>query len=85
MISVDPSSFNCAELKRFLYDYIERELDEAILIALDNHVICCPDCEHLVNSYRDASETPREHLKQPVSMPGDVKFQIVESLSQSEK
>jgi len=80
---VNPSSFDCSEVKRFLYEYVERELDANILIALDTHVISCPDCQKLTDSYREAKETPREHLKQPVVIPRDVKFEIVESLSQT--
>ena len=83
MMHVNPSSFNCSEVERFLYEYVERELDADILIALDTHIISCPDCQKLTDSYREAKETPREHLMQPVAIPCDIKFEIVESLSQT--
>ena len=83
MMHVNPSSFNCPEVERFLYEYVECELDAKILIALDTHIIACPDCQKLTDSYREAKETPREHLMKPIVIPSDVKFKIVESLSQT--
>ena len=82
-MNVDPSYFGCREMNTFLYDYVERELDERILIALDNHMLVCKECEKLTVSYQNSVETARTHIPRDVKIPEELKTELIEILSDS--
>jgi hypothetical protein len=81
-MNVDPNHFSCRELKRFLYEYVERDLDEKLLIALDNHCLVCSECESLKDSYEESNKTVYEHItRDRITIPTDLKDSLVEALT----
>ena len=80
MINANPQYFGCPELETFLYDYVERELDQHVLIAFDNHILVCRDCERMTDSYRSSVETARTHIAREVHIPEKLKTEIIELL-----
>lgn len=63
-MSLDPRQFRCREMNQYLFDYVERTLDERMLIALDNHLLVCSECEQLKESYQRTTQTARMHITQ---------------------
>lgn len=41
---------DCQTLIRYLSDYIDRELDEALAAEARNHLATCPNCSIVLNS-----------------------------------
>jgi hypothetical protein len=66
-MSLDPRQFGCRELNQYLFDYVERTLDERMLIALDNHLLVCTECEQLKESYERTTQTAKVHMTQAIS------------------
>ncbi len=71
----------CGEVRQCLYEYIERELENGQLRDFDDHVANCPRCENLLTSYRNANETVQQHILKEVNIPGDLRYQIIQSLN----
>lgn len=65
-MSLDPRQFGCRELNQYLFDYVERTLDERMLIALDNHLLVCTECEQLKESYERTTQAARMHMTQAI-------------------
>ena len=79
IIHIDPSDITCEHIRRFLYDYVERELDARLLMAMDNHVLACDDCREMVESYRNSVEAVRRSLAQ-ASLPPELKEDLLQAL-----
>ena len=81
-MNVDPRYFGCPELKRFLYEYVERELDEKLLLAFDTHLMMCRECAQLKESYEQSNKRVQEHItKDRLQIPDDLKDQLVSVLT----
>jgi hypothetical protein len=78
---MDSLKYSCQEMDELLYDYIERDLDDMILIALDAHVLTCPSCEATVKSYQEATKTAKQLINMDnIKLPDDLKSQLLKTL-----
>lgn len=82
LMHIDPQFVACREVQRFLYDYVERELDERLLMAFDSHLLGCEGCQRIAYSYRKSTEAVRTHLAVNVALPVDLKARLVKELTQ---
>lgn len=81
LMHIDPNYVGCRELKQFLYDYSERELDERLLMAFDNHLLACEKCQDMVYGYQKSNETVKRHLAREIKLPADLKELLVRELT----
>lgn len=70
--------FNCKESIDLLLAYIERELPEAELRALDEHFHGCPPCLEFLRSYRETPNLCRKVLSE--KMPSEVASKLASFL-----
>jgi anti-sigma factor (TIGR02949 family) len=74
---------DCAEACRRLDDYVDRELSEADLAAVEEHLSFCADCAGEFALERELLECIREKLKS-LRVPPGLMARIAERLSQLE-
>jgi hypothetical protein len=84
IIHFDPADVSCPHVRRFLYDYAERGLDSRLLMAMDNHVLACPECRDLVETYRLSIEAARRTLASSEAIPPKVRSELVRRLGQAQ-
>lgn len=83
IIHFDPADVACTHVRRFLFDFVERDLDSRLLMAMDNHVLACAECRNLVETYRLSIEATRQSLAPAVAIPPETKSQILRRLSRT--
>ncbi len=81
IVHFDPSNISCDHVRRFLYDYVERELDARLMMAMDNHVLACSECQEMVESYERSVETTRKHLSKSTKIPEGFKDDLLKKMS----
>ncbi len=84
LIHFDPADIGCGHIRQFLYEYVERELDARLLMAMDNHILSCSECRELADSYRLSVEAARRHLQQAGEarkIPAEFKQELVRTLT----
>jgi anti-sigma factor (TIGR02949 family) len=74
---------DCAEVCRRLDDYVDRELSDADVAAVDKHLSFCTDCADEFAVERELLDCIREKLKS-VRVPPGLKARIAERLAQLE-
>jgi anti-sigma factor RsiW len=72
--------FNCKESIDLLLSYLDGDLPEDEMRALDEHFNGCPPCVDFLRSYRDTSSLCRHHLAQKV--PNEVASKLTSFLRQ---
>lgn len=45
-------TLTCADVNRFLAEYLEGDLDEALRAHFETHLAACPNCETYLDQYR---------------------------------
>lgn len=81
-MTADPRYYGCQEVKRFLYEYVERDLDDKVLLAFDTHLMGCSECEQLRRSYEESNKTVQEHItKHHIQIPDELKSSLVDVLT----
>ncbi|MCJ8330564.1 MAG: zf-HC2 domain-containing protein [Lentisphaeria bacterium] len=80
IIHIDPSSVSCDHIKQFMFDFIERELDGRLLMAMDNHVLSCEECQVMVKNYELSVDTGRKKISKTIKLPEGFKNEILKSL-----
>ncbi len=81
IVHFDPSNVSCDHVRRFLYEYVERELDARLLMAMDNHVLACRECQTLVESYQQSVEAARDHIRKSEKIPSNLKDDLLRTLT----
>jgi len=81
LMHIDPGNINCREVSEFLYDYAERTLDERVLMAFDNHLLACEQCQAMVESYLRSNEAVKQHMAGPIQLPSELKERLVRDLT----
>ena len=69
----------CKECLDLLTDYIEGELDEQTVIALENHFEDCPPCIAFLKTYKTTTKVCRDTLRS-VEIPEELKSKLIEFL-----
>jgi anti-sigma factor (TIGR02949 family) len=77
------AKLDCAEACRRLDDYVDRELSDAEIAAVDEHLAFCEDCAGEFAVERELLDCIREKLKS-VRVPPGLRAKIAERLEQLE-
>ena len=80
IIHFDPANVSCNTIEKFLYEYVERELDARLLMAIDNHVLGCDKCRHQIDSYELTVRTGRYHIYESISLPGHFHDDLIKNI-----
>ena len=56
---------SCEEIRRFLIDYLDRELPVVDSLLFRVHVMLCTACRGYMNRYQDSTELARKFLDDP--------------------
>lgn len=60
MYLLEKGEFTCADLKKLVGQYFDRELPRALQSRVQEHIDGCPDCVHYAGSYHLVIELARE-------------------------
>lgn len=83
---VDPRHYACPEVREFLYDYTERNLDVRVLLVMDSHLMTCQVCRDLTSSYERTTQAAKVHLQHTVPrMPDSLRTQVIRRLNTIDK
>ncbi len=82
---VNPEHIGCDTIRKFLFDYVERDLDPRVLMAMDNHTLACAKCHDLVEGYKLSIESARIRMKRDEHMPDQFRLEILRTLKEEDK
>lgn len=68
----------CRELVDQLSDYVDGELDAALCVELEAHLVGCPNCRVMVDTMRRTITL--YHAQAPVELPADVEDRLYKVL-----
>lgn len=46
------SDVTCSDIVENIMDYIDKELDQVTLFALEKHIELCPECKSFIDTYK---------------------------------
>lgn len=67
----------CKECLDLLCDYLDGELEQGTVVALEEHFQDCPPCIAFLRTYKTTTKLCRENLKE-IELPAEVQSKLAE-------
>jgi len=72
---------SCREMLSSLSDYLDGELESELCAAIESHLAECENCRIVVDTLRKTITLYRQHAKEELPLPEDVRFRLFKRLN----